>query len=346
MGLSIKDIIPRKEIEFSDLKGKTVCVDAFNILYQFLSTIRQRDGTPLMDNKARITSHLSGLFYRNVKLLSEGVRMIYVFDGEAPELKGVTHSIRKERREEAKEKYEEAKKKDDLKKMKRYSSQLTRLDDEMIEESKELLEAMGIGVIQAPGEGEAQAAHISKQHKEVYGIVSQDYDSLLFGAERLVRNLTMSRRRKTYTGYVSVNPEIIELDKVLNGLEINLDQLICLGILVGTDYNPKGVPGIGQKRALDIVKQYKQPVLIFDEVKERIMSLPEEDRFDWKEIFELFHKANVKDAELEFPKLDEDKVKEILVERHDFSEERVEKKLKDLREVEEEKKQKGLDEWV
>lgn len=346
MGLSIKDIIPRKEIEFSDLKGKTVCVDAFNILYQFLSTVRQRDGTPLMDKKGDVTSHLSGLFYRNVKLLSEGVKMIYVFDGKAPELKGVTHEIRKENRELAKERYEEAKESGNVRRMRRYSSQLIRINDEMIEESKELLKAMGIGVVQAPGEGEAEAAHLSKQHREVYGIVSQDYDSLLFGAQRLVRNLTLSRRRKTFSGYVQVNPEIIELEKVLNNLEINLDQLICLGILVGTDYNPRGVPGIGQKRALDIVKQFKQPVLIFKEVEERIMSLPEEDRFDWKEIFELFHKANVKDEKIKFPNLNEEKVKEILVKRHDFSEERVEKKLEELRDVESQKKQKGLGDWI
>ncbi len=345
MGLSIKDIIPRKEIEFSDLQDKIVCVDAFNILYQFLSTVRQQDGTPLMDKQARVTSHLSGLFYRNVRLLSEGVKMIYVFDGEAPKLKGITHSIRKENRDLAKERYEKAKDEEDLEGMKRYRSQLIRLEEEMIVESKELLEAMGIGVVQAPGEGEAQAAHMSKQYKEIYGIVSQDYDSLLFGAERLVRNLTMSRRRKTLSGYVSVKPEIIELEKVLNTLELSLDQLICLGILVGTDYNPKGVPGIGQKRALELVKRFKQPVLIFKEVEERIMSLPEEDMFDWKEIFHLFHKANVKNEEMRFPKLNEDKIKEILVERHDFSEDRVEKKLRDLREVEEEKKQKGLDEW-
>ncbi len=348
MGLNIKDIIPRKEIEISDLKGKIVCVDAYNILYQFLSTIRQPDGTPLMDKKARITSHLSGLFYRNVNLLSEGIKMVYVFDGEAPDLKSNAYEIRKENREIAKERYEKAKKEENIEKMKRYSSQLARLDEEMVKESKELLEAIGIAVVQAPGEGEAQAAHISKTHREVYGIVSQDYDSLLFGAEKLIRNLTLARRRKTYSGYVEVKPEIIELEKVLNSLEVNLDQLICLGILVGTDYNPKGVPGIGQKKALEIVKKFKQPVLIFKEVEHQILSLPEQDRFDWREIFELFHKANIKnvDSEIKFPKVDEEKIKEILVEKHDFSGDRVEKKLKTLREVEYEKKQKGLSEWV
>ena len=230
--------------------------------------------------------------------------------------------------------------------MKRYSSQLIRINDEMVKESKELLKAMGIAVVQAPGEGEAEASFISKRVGDVYGVISQDYDSLLFGAKRLIRNLTISRKRKTFLGYVEIKPEIIEFEKVLNMLEINLDQLICLGILVGTDYNPKGIPGIGQKKALEIVKKYKQPVLIFKEVEEKIMSLDEKDRFDWKEIFELFHKPAVSDTEIKFEKVDEEKIKEILVKEHDFSEERVEKQLEKLRDAEDQKKQKGLDEWV
>src|SRR5271157_5198328 len=215
MGLNIRDIIPREEIDISDLKGKTLSVDAFNTLYQFLSTIRQPDGTPLMDNKGRVTSHLSGIFYRNVSLLSEGIKLIYAFDGEAPDLKYKTHGIRRENRELSKQKYEEAKQEEDLVAMKRYSSQFIRLNEEMIEESKELLLAMGIAVVQAPGEGEAEAAYLSRIKKEIYASVSQDYDSLLFGAPRLIRNLTLAKKRKTMRGWIEVNPEIIELERVL-----------------------------------------------------------------------------------------------------------------------------------
>jgi len=346
MGLSIKDIIPRKEIEIPELNGKTVCVDAYNMLYQFLSTIRQPDGTPLMDNKKRVTSHLSGIFYRNVNLLNEGMKLVYVFDGKPPELKGKTHAIRGENRDVAEERYKEARQAEDFGAMRRYSSQMIRLDEEMISESKELLEAMGVAVVQAPGEGEAEAAFLNKTNKEIYATVSQDYDCLLFGAPMLIRNLGLARRRRTFSGWTEVNPEAIELQKVLNQLEINLDQLICLGILVGTDYNPKGIPGIGQKKALDVVKKYKQPVLIFESVEEQMMSLPEEDWFDWKEIFELFHKPNVVKSDFNFGKIDEEKIKEILVEKHDFSSDRVEKQLEKLREIKEKKKQKGLGEWI
>src|SRR3989304_9220568 len=345
MGLNIREIIPRKEIEIADLKNKLVFVDAYNMLYQFLSTIRQPDGTPLMDNKRRVTSHLSGIFYRNVNLLSDGIKMVYVFDGKPPELKGKTHEIRSEGRDLARSRYEEARQSEDLEAMKRYSSQLIKLNDEMLAESKELLEAMGIAVVQAPGEGEAEAAYLSKV-KESYGVVSQDYDSLLFGATRLIRNLGLARKRKTISGWIEIKPELIDLHQVLNLLEINLDQLICVGILVGTDYNPRGIPGIGQKRALDIVKKYSQPVLIFKSVEEQLMSLPERDRFDWQEIFQLFHKPKVVNADIVFRKVDEEKIKEILVQRHDFSEERVEKQLEKLRDIKEKSKQKNLGNWV
>jgi len=346
MGLNIREIIPRREIEISDLEGKTIAVDAFNILYQFLSTIRQPDGTPLMDNKKRITSHLSGIFYRNINLLAKRIKLIYVFDGKPPGLKIKTAVNRRAFRDIAEERYEKAKSEEDFFGMKRYASQLVRLNEEMIKESKELLKAMGIAVVQAPSEGEAEAAHLAKTKKEIYASVSQDYDSLLFGAPKLVRNLTLATKRKTYSGWVEINPEIIELEKVLNSLEIDLDQLICLGILVGTDYNPKGIPGIGPKKALQLVKKFKKPVLIFKEVEEQMMSLPEEDSFDWKEIFELFHKPEVSNAEIKFGKLDEAKIKSILVNRHDFSEDRVEKQLEKLKEIKEASKQKALGDWV
>jgi len=345
MGLNIRDIIPRREVELSELGDKILCVDAFNALYQFLSTIRQPDGTPLMDNAKRITSHLSGIFYRNISLMNEGIKIVYVFDGKAPELKAKTYKKRQDIRDIAKEKYEIAKEQVDVMGMKRYSSQLLRLDDDMIAESKELLIAMGIPIIQAPSEGEAQAAYMARTNTRVYASVSQDYDSLLFGALKLIRNLTVSRKKKTYNGYVEIKPEIIELEKVFNFLEINLEQLICLGILVGTDYNPKGIPGIGQKRALEIVKKYKVPYEIFKSVEEQILGLPEEDKFDWQEIFALFYKPEVSSEDFEFEQFNEDKIKEILVGRHDFSEERVQKQIDKLREIKQKSQQKNLGKW-
>ncbi|MBS3091881.1 flap endonuclease-1 [Candidatus Pacearchaeota archaeon] len=333
MGLNIREIVPRRQLEAGELRGKIIAVDAFNALYQFLTSIRQYDGTPLQDSKGRTTSHLSGLFYRNVALLSEGIKLIYVFDGKPPEMKAGTNNNRNERKDIANAKYNEAKEKEDYEAMRKYSQQNIRLNAEMIEESKELLKAMGIAVVQAPSEGEAQASYFAK-NKEVYAVASQDYDCLLFGAPKLIQNLTLSRKRKTISGYVEIFPEMIELEKVLNSLQIDYDQLISLGILVGTDYNPKGIHGIGQKKALQIVQKHKQPTLIFKQF--------EELDSEWKEVFEMFKKPDVdKNAEIKFPKLNEDKVKEILLE-HEFSEERIDNTLAKLKEAKEKGSQKTL----
>lgn len=333
MGLQIGDIVPRKGIDFEDLKKKTLAVDAFNAIYQFLSTIRQPDGTPLMDNKKRVTSHLSGLFYRNINLLKQGMKIIYVFDGKTPRLKRQTHEKRSEVKKTAFQRYERAKDKEDIEGMGKYARQLATIDDEKIKESKELLEAIGIAVVQAPGEGEAEAALLA-QKKEVYAVASQDYDALLFGAPFLVQNLTLARKRKTPSGYVSIGPELIELQRVLNSLQINHEQLICLGILCGTDYNPGGVKGIGPKKALDIVRTKKAPALIFKQFQDKL-------DFDWQEIFQLFKKPDVKPAEIKFPKLDKERVKKILLD-HDFSEQRIDSALEKLEKAKEEQKQRTL----
>ena len=333
MGLQISEIVPRKGIELSDLKGKTLAVDAFNTIYQFLSTIRQLDGTPLMDNKKRITSHLSGLFYRNINLLKDGLKLIYIFDGQMPLLKKRTHEKREAVKTAAFEKFQKAKKEGKVEDMGRYAKQLVRLDEEKIKESKKLLEAMGIQVVQAPGEGEAQAAYMARK-KQIYAAASQDYDSLLFGAPLLIQNLTLARKRKTVTGYVSIGPELIELDRVLNSLQINLDQLISLGILCGTDYNPGGIYRIGPKKSLALVRARKAPALIFKQ-------FPDLD-FDWQEVFALFKKPDIlKGVKVKFPKLQEEKVKKILLD-HDFSEERIDSAPGKLEYAREQAKQKSL----
>jgi len=342
MGVQISDIIPKKDLDIKDLNGKIVAIDAFNTLYQFLTTIRQMDGTPLMDKEKRITSHLSGLFYRNINLLLEGIKPIYVFDGEPPALKQAEIERRKEAKRVAEQKYVKAKSVDDEKSMKKYGGRFVKITDEIIQESKDLLEAMGIPVIQSPGEGEAEAATLARAN-EAWAAASQDYDALLYGAPRLIRNLTLARRRKTTAGiYVDVKPELIEFQDVLNKLQIEKDQLICLAILVGTDYNPGGVKGLGQKRALEIVQKYKYPVEIFKHIER---SDRYEMIFDWQEVFKLFHEYEARPVEgIEFKEPDKEKVKKILMD-HDFSENRIDSGLQKLDKMEESKKQKGLGEF-
>lgn len=327
MGLQIGDIVQRKEVQIEALKGKTIAVDAFNAIYQFLSSIRQQDGTPLMDSKKRITSHLSGLFYRNVTLLSQGLKLIYVFDGEYHVLKGKTHEIRQGAKEAAKEKYQEASDAEDIEAMGKYARGFTKLTGEMIEESKELLDAMGIAVVQAPGEGEMQCAEIVKEG-QAWAVGSQDYDAIVVGGTRLIQNLTLSKTRKTASGFIYISPEMIEYERVLNTLDVDSDQLICLAILVGTDFNPGGVKGIGPKKALSLVKEKKYPVQIFKEFEEQGRL-----DFDWKEVFEIFKRPNVKREKIVFPKFDKNKIIDLLVNKHDFSLDRVEKQFEKLEQL-------------
>ncbi len=343
MGLQIGEIVPKKEITLDSLKGKVVAVDAYNILYQFLTTIRQVDGTLLMDSKGRITSHLSGLFYRFTNLMSKGIKPVFVFDGEVPKLKHAELAEREKRKKEAAIKYEEAKKKKELEEMAKFARQTTKLSDAMIEESKKLINTMGISAVQAPSEGEAQAAFITKRG-DAFATASQDFDSLLFGSLKLVQNLTLARKRKLASGaFAEVRPELIELKEVLSELKLTQEQLIILGVLIGTDYNPGGYKGIGPKKALELIHKHKIPKNIFEAAAERAK---EEIDFDPTEIVEVFKEIPVTEKyKIKFAELNVDEIKKILCKEHNFSEERVESALQKLKEAREKAKQSALEKF-
>ncbi|MEM4691191.1 MAG: flap structure-specific endonuclease, partial [Desulfurococcaceae archaeon] len=230
MGVNLKDLIPDKcRVVIDDLrvlKGKIVAIDAYNALYQFLAAIRQPDGTPLMDSKGRVTSHLSGLFYRTINIVEEGVKPVYVFDGKPPEMKAEELRRRSQVKEEASKKYEEAVSSGDLEAARKYAMISSKLTDTMVYSAKKLLDAMGIPYVEALSEGEAQAAYLVI-NGDAWATASQDYDSLLFGSPRLLRNLTISGKRKLpgREEYIEVKPEIIELDNLLKELGIKRDQL-------------------------------------------------------------------------------------------------------------------------
>ncbi len=321
MGVDLKSIILPEEIDFEDLKGKTIAIDALNFLYQFLASIRQPDGTPLMDSKKRITSHLSGLLYRTGKLVSLGIKPIYVFDGEVPELKKEELSERRERKEVAKKEWEKAIAEGRLEDAKKFASRTSRVTEEMKEDSKKLLELMGIPWVHAPSEGEAQCVRICEKG-DAWAVASQDYDSLLLGAKKLVRGLTLSK----YS-----NLEILSLEKNLDMLGISREQLVEIGILVGTDFN-KGIKGIGPKKALSIVKEGR-----LNEV---------EMNFNFEKVEDLFLHPQVKDDyKIEFREPEDEKLKEFLCGGYDFSPERVGKVAQNLRDGMKELSQKDLSAW-
>jgi len=270
------------------------------------------------------------------------IRFIFVFDGKPPELKLKERARRSELKHAAELKYEQAKSEENIEEMKKYASRTSRLTPEMIVDAKELIAALGFPIIQAPSEGEAQAALIVK-NKDAYASLSQDADSLIFGCPLVIKNLTLSGRKKLpgKLSYDSIIPELISLNDTLITLGIDLDQLIVIAMLTGTDYNIGGIKGIGHKTALKLVKEYgKNFDKLFADAKWN-----EHFDFDWKEVYSLItHTETTNDYTLDFKNVDDEKVVEVLCKKHDFSEERV-RKILDTIHIRP-KAQKGLGEWT
>jgi len=340
MGVQLGDIVLKTKIELEQLSDKIVAIDAMNSLYQFLAIIRQRDGQPLKDSKGRVTSHLSGLFYRTTNLVELGIRPIYVFDGEPPKLKRRTVKERIELRKEAAKEWTAALEAGDVEEARKYAQRAGRLTDEMISGSKKLLDGMGVPWVQAPCEGEAQAAHLV-QRGDAWAAGSQDFDSLLFGAPLLVRNLAITGRRKLPSKdvYVEVSPELMELQTVLKELGVTREQLVDIGILIGTDYN-EGIKGIGPKKALELVRKHGS--------MENILRTELANKFevDPLEVREIFLKPTVIGRyKVKWSEPDEASIKEFLCSEHDFSESRVQGAIDRLLKGKGEREQIKLEQW-
>lgn len=343
LGVNLRDLVPKRGIQLEELSGKSIAIDAYNTLYQFLAIIRQPNGTSLKDGSGRVTSHLSGLFYRTSNLVEKGIKPIYVFDGVPPALKEAQIRKRAKAKNEARERYKRALKEGKIGEARRYAQATSRLKDYMTEDSKRLLDLMGIPWVQAPGEGEAQAAYLVKR-KEADYCGSQDYDSLLFGAPRLVRNLTISGRRKLprKKAYVEVLPEIVELDRVLEECSITFEQLIDVGILIGTDFNPGGVKGLGPKTALKLIREHGS----LEEAVQHIENA--EFLVETDKIREIFLHAKIDDDyEISWGKPNVEGLIDFICRERDFSEDRVKKALGRMQKGLAESRQKTtLEKWI
>ncbi|MFT4303309.1 MAG: flap endonuclease-1 [Candidatus Woesearchaeota archaeon] len=341
MGIALKELITGKEIDIKSLSGKIICIDAPMILYQFLTTIRQADGNYFTDQEGRVTSHLIGINSRIGKLLQYGLKLIFVFDGKSPELKYKEQQKRKDAKKEAEAKYKIAMETKDFSAMRKYAARNVRVTTEIISETKELVEAFGIPVIDAPSEAEAQSSYMVKKG-DAYAVATQDADTLMFGCNKVIRNLSLvgKHKKNNKLDYQTYKPEIIEISEVLNHLGIDQEQFILLSILIGTDFNPGGIKGIGPKNALKLVKENKTKDKLIEELKEKI-------EFDFEEVYQTIKNVPVtNNYKLEWKKPDPKKVYQILVEKHNFSEERVNKVLEQLNEQAESKKQKSLGEFI
>ena len=336
MGVDISDLLEPKKIALEDLAGRSIAIDAFNTLYQFLSMIRQRDGTPLMDRDGRVTSHISGLFFRSAALLEIGLKPVYVFDGKPPELKKKTIMERAAAKVQAETEWKEALEKGEMKKAFSRATRTSRLTDEMVSESCDLLDSLGIPWIKAPSEGEAQISHMAKKG-DVWAAASQDYDALLFGTPTLVRYLTLAGKRRLPSGKkVDVVPEIITLNEVIGALKVTREQLVDMAVLIGTDFND-GVRGIGPKKSLDLIHRFGNL-----ESMKGTVAVPEE----FAEVRKIFLEPEVTDEySVKWARVDPEHIRRIMCDKHSFSVDRVDAVLGKLSSKEKVRTQVSLDSW-
>ena len=317
MGVVLTPIVQPRQIALSDLRGKLLAVDGHGELYQFLALIRLRDGTPLRDDSGRVTSHLSGLFFRTTRLIAEhALRLAFVFDGRPPVLKAAELDRRRAVKAEFERARDEAVAAGDLETAYAKATMTSRLTRDMVAEARELLRLLGLPTIQAPSEGEAQAAYMASTGR-VWAAASKDYDTLLFGAPRLLRFLTISGKEflPSKGAFRPLVPEVLELEAELRRWGITRDGLIDLAILVGTDFND-GVHGIGPKKALALVQRH-----------ERIEQMPAEIRDaigDVAALRDIYRRPEVTDEiVMEFDDPDIDGIVRFLCDERQFSRERV-----------------------
>ena len=340
MGLDLKPLVVREKTNLESFASKIIAIDAYNAIYQFLAIIRGPDGLPLNDSRGRITSHISGLFYRNINFLSLGIKPVYVFDGRPPSLKSAEIERRKQIKKDATIKYEKALTEGKYEEAKKYAQQTSVLRDDMVEDSKHLLTLFGIPFIQAPSEGEATAANLTLTG-QAYASASQDFDSLLFGAKKLVRNFTNSGRRKlpNRNTTIEIKPEIIDLSKTLSELGMTREQLVDVGILIGTDFNPNGFERIGPKTALKAIKEYGKLEAV-PQIQEKLKEI------DYKQIRQIFLEPKVATvSKIEFGEIDFQKIVNYLSSERSFSLDRVETSLNRLKKAKE-RKSHTLEQWM
>jgi flap endonuclease-1 len=339
MGLNLKPLVIREKTKLESFSNRVIAIDAYNAIYQFLASIRGPDGMQLTDSEGRITSHLSGLLYRNINFLSLGIKPVWVFDGKPPSLKTAEIERRRQIKKDATVKYEKAIAAGEMEEARKYAQQTTSMKDGMVKESKQLLEHFGIPYIDAPSEGEATAAYLTNTG-QAYASASQDFDSILLGAKRLIRNFTSSGRRKipNRNTYIEIEPEIIETAKTLESLQVTKEQLVDIGILIGTDFNPNGFERVGPKTALKMIKQYLRLEDI-PQIQEQL------EKIDYEQIRKIFLEPEVaKVDDIIFEQVNYEGIANYLVKERSFSEDRIQSSLNRLRKAIEKKSQ-NLDQW-
>jgi len=329
-----------KEKELKSYTGRKVAIDASMAIYQFLVAVRSSgaDGVAgqLTNADGEVTSHLIGTFYRTIRLMDKGIKPVYVFDGAAPTMKGGELEKRRALREKAKEAQKKAEEDGDQEAINKFQKRQVRMTKQHSADCMKLLRLMGIPVVEAPGEAEAQCAELVK-HGSVWAMASEDMDSLTFGTDRLLRRLTFPESRKL--------PVLeIHVDKVLSGMDVTMEQFIDICILCGCDYTDS-IKGIGPKKAFAGIKKFgtlEKFVASLDAKKyDSSRLLPTLD-----EVRTLFKTPIVtpgKEIQLEWGNAKEDEMIQFLCHEKGFNEERVRNGLIKLKKAKKKGGQKRID---
>ncbi|AWU76601.1 flap endonuclease 1 [Pichia kudriavzevii] len=304
--------------EMKGLFGRKIAIDASMCLYQFLIAVRQQDGNMLTNESGETTSHLMGFFYRTIRMVSNGIKPCYVFDGKPPVLKGGELEKRLKRREDAEKKAEEMKETGTVEELQKFERRTVRVTRQQNEEAKKLLKLMGIPYVEAPCEAEAQCAELSKSGK-VYGAASEDMDTLCYSPGHFLRNVTAAESRK-------LKIEEFDIEKVLEGFQMDINTFVDLCILLGCDYC-ETIRGIGPVTALKLIKEHGSIENIIKAIEGNEKSkykIPE--NWPFNEARQLFLNPEVTpsgDVELKWVEPDIEGLIEYMVKENGFSEQRI-----------------------
>ncbi|XP_027587602.1 flap endonuclease 1 [Pipra filicauda] len=312
----IADVAPGaiRENDIKSYFGRKVAIDASMSIYQFLIAVRQ--GTDVLHNDdGDTTSHLMGMFYRTIRMVENGIKPVYVFDGKPPQLKSGELAKRTERRAEAEKHLQEAQEAGEEENVEKYSKRLVKVTPQHTQECKKLLELMGIPYVEAPGEAEASCAALVKAGK-VYAAATEDMDCLTFGSPVLMRHLTASETKK-------LPIQEFHLNRVLQDMQLTWEQFVDLCILLGCDYCAS-IRGIGPKRAVELIREHKSIERIVRQLDTKKYPLPE--NWPHREAQKLFLEPEVVDpdaVELKWSEPDEERLVQFMCGEKQFSEERI-----------------------
>ena len=325
MGCNLRDLAQPENLELSSLSGQRIGVDAFLTAFQFLTTIRDRspegDGGPLKSSNGKVVSHLMGFLNRTTSLLAAGIKPVFIFDGKAPELKADELAMRKARRDEARKTHQEALEAGDFALAQKMAQRIISYTPEMVEETKQLLDLLGVPWVAAKAEGEGQAAVMAKIG-QLDAVATQDWDALLYGTPVLIRNM-MTAGNKQH-GRV-VKAQKIVLEDLLGQHELSRDQLIDLAIMIGTDFHP-GIRGIGPKTGIKLIKQFGDIETICAEKGKEVPQRLDEIR----EIFRNHPSNEVPSQALQMGEIDVAGLKQFLQVDRQFSQRRMDNAMEKL----------------